>query len=224
MNRLEWTLGIILVVLLVVVAVFSLLLWFRPSTTTMTAGSSGSGAVISAQADQIAPTSVFVGQTAKVAFAAAQQVAINWQSDAALLNASATWPQGARASDLQTGQTTWSFTFYSVQGGATALIAVVENEATLLSNGRFQNTTPILAAGGWQVDSEAVINQFLSQGGETFIQDNGVTTMTMMLSTSNETGRIEWFISLFGEQTARWLEMRLDATSGEVLEGPIVGS
>jgi hypothetical protein len=43
----------------------------------------------------------------------------------------------------------------------------------------------------------------------------------MMLSTSNETGRIEWFVSLFGDQTLGSLTMRIDATSGEVLEGPV---
>jgi hypothetical protein len=220
MNRLEWSLGIILVILLIVVAIFSVLLWFRPDSPPQ-AGPSGSETIVAARANQIAPTSVFTGQTAKIAFAAAQAQAANWQSDAALLNASATWPQGTSAQDLLTGETTWSFTFYSPQAGSTGLISVVENEAALLSTGTHKPTDPVLSASGWQLDSEEIIQQFLSQGGEDFILNNGVTTMTMMLSTSNDTGRIEWFISLFGDQTLRSLTMRIDATSGEVLEGPV---
>jgi hypothetical protein len=220
MNRLEWSLGIILVILLIVVAVFSVLLWFRPDNAPQ-AGQPSSATIVAARANQIAPTPLFAGQTARVAFAAAQGEATVWQNDATLLNASATWPQGASPQDLLTGETAWSFTFYSPQTDSSALISVIENEATLLSTGSYNPTTPVLSAGGWHLDSRDIIEQFLDQGGEEFILNNGVTTLTMMLSTSNDTGRIEWFISLFGDQTLRSLTMRIDATSGEVLEGPV---
>jgi hypothetical protein len=202
------------------VAVFSLLLWCRPKNN-LQSGTPSSATIVAVRANQIAPTSLFAGQTAKIAFAAAQGEATTWQSDAALLNASATWPQGTTPQDLLAGETAWSFTFYSPQTEGTALISVVENEATLLSTGSYEPTAPVLSASGWQLDSEEIITQFLAQGGEDFIRTNGVTTLTMMLSTSNDTGRIEWFISLFGDQTLRSLTMRLDATSGEVLEGPV---
>ena len=217
MNRLEWSLGIILVILLIVVAVFSALLWLRPDNNSQ-AGDANSAAIIAARANEIAPTSVFEGQTAKVAFAAAQAVAVTWHSDAVLLNTSATWPQGSTAQDLLTGETTWSFTFYSPQTSSTALISVVENVATLLSTSQYQATDPVLSATGWQLDSQAAIEQFLTTGGADFIRDNGVTTLTIMLSTSNENNRIEWFISLFGDQTLRSSTMRIDATSGEIIE------
>ena len=220
MNRLEWSLGIILVILLIVVAVFSVLLWFRPDNTPA-AGQPSSATIVAARANQIAPTPLFAGQTARVAFAAAQGEAAVWQNDATLLNASATWPQGASSQDLLTGETAWSFTFYSPQTDSSALISVIEDEAALLSTGSYNPTTPVLSAGGWQLDSGDIIKQFLDQGGEEFILTNGVTTLTMMLSTSNDTGRIEWFVSLFGDQTLGSLTMRIDATSGEVLEGPV---
>jgi hypothetical protein len=63
-----------------------------------------------------------------------------------------------------------------------------------------------------------VIQQFLGQGGAEFMTSNGVTTLTMMLSTGNENGRIEWLVSLFGDQTLNSLTMRIDATTGEILE------
>ena len=215
MNRLEWILGIVLIILLAIVAVFSLLLWFRPDGEQPTA--SDSAAAVAVRANQIAPTSTFDGQTAKIAFTAAQPVAANWQSDAALLNASATWPQGASSRELIEGETTWSFTFYSPQSKATALISVVEGAATLVSTGDYSAPNPILAANGWQLDSKDAIEQFLTEGGETFINNNGVTNLTMMLSTSSEAGRIQWLVSLFSTQTLRSYTMELDATSGEIL-------
>lgn len=219
MNRLEWGLGIVLVILLIVVAVFSVLLWFNPNSAAQVAGTPSSATVVAARGNQIAPTPIFAGQTARVAFVAAQSTATTWQSDATLLNASATWPQGANATDLLTGETTWSFTFYSPQAGQTALISVVENEAELLSTSDYQPTSAVLNAAGWQLDSKDVIEQFLNQGGEQFISSNGVTTLTTMLTTNNEANRIEWFISLFGDQTGASMSMRIDATSGEILEG-----
>jgi hypothetical protein len=218
MNRLEWILGIVLVVLLVVVVIFSLLLWFRPDPVAEFSGTPNSATVVAVRANQIAPTSVFEGQTAKIAFAAAQQQAIGWQADAALLNASATWPQGATPNDVLTGETTWSFTFYSLQSQRTALISVINNEANLLSSSEQELETLPLGANAWQLDSQEVIQQFLGQGGAEFMTSNGVTTLTMMLSTGNENGRIEWLVSLFGDQTLNSLTMRIDATTGEILE------
>jgi hypothetical protein len=37
------------------------------------------------------------------------------------------------------------------------------------------------------------------------------------LNTDNSNGRIEWFVSLFAKQTGSSLNMRIDATSGEIL-------
>ncbi len=224
MNKLEWILGIVLVVLLVVVVVFSLIIWFRPDDEAIIDAQPNSATTIARNANQIAPTSVFEGQTAKIAFAAAQQEASNWQADATLLTATATWPQGATTNDLLAGETTWNYTFYSPQAQKVALISVIENQASLVSNNDTTLAQLPLGTNGWQLDSTEVVQIFLAQGGAQFLETNGVATMTMNLSTSNENGRIEWFISLFGDQTLNSIFMRLDANTGEILENQVISN
>jgi hypothetical protein len=58
----------------------------------------------------------------------------------------------------------------------------------------------------------------LNEGGATFVNDEGPTTLIMTLTTANPSGRIEWFTSLFAAQSGNSFTMRLDATSAEVLE------
>jgi hypothetical protein len=219
MNRLEWILGILLVVLLLAVVVLSFVFWFQPQARTA-AGPPNSATVIAARADDIAPTSVFEGQTAKIAFATAQRRAQEWQSDAMLLSATATWPQGARQEELLTGETTWGFTFYAPSTGATATISVVEDKAQLVSQGTHQPASPPLDAGGWKLDSKEAIQSLLDEGGAGFISNEGVTILTMTLSTDNQyqNNRVEWLLALIAPQSGHTLTMRLDANSGEILE------
>lgn len=219
MNRLEWILGILLVLLLAVVAVLSLLFWFRPQETRQ-AGPPNSATVIAARAGEIAPTPIFEGRTAKVAYAAAQQTAVSWQSDALLLSASATWPQGATVPELANGASTWGFTFYSPGSNQLATISVVENEATLVSTAAATESQSPLLVTGWNVDSQEAVRALLQEGGETFMREAGVTVLTMNLLADNQQGanRIEWLVALIGTQNGRALTMRIDATSGDVIE------
>lgn len=215
MNRLEWILGILLVVLLGVVAVLAVMFWIRPDASGPPANSA---TAIAQRANAIAPTPPFAGQTAKVAYAAALQKAQEWHDDAILVNASATWPQGTSQQDLLAGTTTWGFSFYSPQAASLATISVVDNQASLVSETAHQQPAPPLEASGWNLDSRDAIQQFLSEGGVNFIGNNGITTLTAMLSLDNPNNRIEWLLSLFATQTERSFTMRIDATSGEVLE------
>jgi hypothetical protein len=68
------------------------------------------------------------------------------------------------------------------------------------------------------LDSPDAVKQFLEEQGESFMASAGVTTLTMMLSTDNQNDRIEWLVSLYATQTGGSLTMRIDATSGEILE------
>ncbi|HEX6386026.1 MAG TPA: hypothetical protein VF177_15255 [Anaerolineae bacterium] len=220
MSRLEWILGILLVVLLGVVVVLSLLFWFQPRPRTASAPAAGSAAVIADRADEVAPTPAFEGRTAHVAFAAAQRVAREWQEDAQLLNGSATWPQGANSQELLGGASSWSFTFYSVSAGRVAAISVVEDEASLVSEAPHEQETPPLEVGGWNLDSHEVVEIVLNEGGTAFINDEEITVLTMALSADNadQDGRMKWLASLFAPQNGRSLTVRIDATSGEILE------
>ncbi len=219
MNRLEWILGIVLVVLLLVVAVVSLTFWFRNDRTTVSGPASNSATIIAQRADDIAPTPEYEGRSAIVAYAAAQNAAVAWQPDAQILTAQATWPQGATAEQLLKGEESWGFTFYSPAAKRIAVFSVVEDDASLVSEGDHQQTDPLLSASGWNLDSQEAIETFLGQGGRTFLAEQGVSTMTMALLASDQegNGRLEWQISLFSLQSGQAFTMRLDATSGEVL-------
>jgi len=220
MNRLEWILGILLVVLLAVVVVLSLLFWFRPQTRTAGLPAGNSATVVAARAAEIEPTPAFEGKTAQVAYAAAQQAAAAWQSDAQLLNATATWPQGASTEELLDGASSWGFTFYAPAAGRVAAISVVDDDASVVSEGPHRQETPLLDASGWNVDSRQVVELVLNEGGAAFVNEEGVTVLTMALSAdnANQDGRIEWQASLIAPQSGRALILRIDATSGEILE------
>jgi hypothetical protein len=222
MNRLEWILGIVLVVLLLAVGVLSLTLWFRNDRTAVPnpATAANSATIIAQRADDIAPTPAYDGRSAIVAYAAAQEAALAWQADAQLLLAQATWPQGSTAEQLRRGEESWGFTFYSASAQSIGVFSVVEDTATLVSEGEHEQTDPLLSASGWNLDSKDAIEIFLAGGGNTFLAEQGVSTMTMALLASDgeANGRLEWQVSLFSLQTGQAFTMRLDATSGEVLE------
>ncbi len=219
MNRLEWILGIVLVVLLLVVAALSLTFWFRNDRTAVPAPAANSATIIAQRADDIAPTPAYDGRSAIVAYAAAQNAAQAWQPDAQLLTAQATWPQGSTAEQLLKGEESWGFTFYSPAAQRIAVFSVVEDDASLVSQGDHQQTDPLLSASGWNLDSQEAIQTFMGQGGSRFLADQGVSTMTMALLASDTegNGRLEWQVSLFSLQSGQAFTMRLDATSGEVL-------
>lgn len=219
MNRLEWILGIVLVLLLLVVAAVSLIFWFGADGRA-SGPPANSATTLAQRAAEIAPTSVFEGETAKVAYARAQQTAVSWQPDARLLNLSATWPQGTDAQQLRQGETSWGFTFYSAAMRQIAVISVVEDRATVVSQGTHNQAGPLLEASGWNLDSHEAIEAMLAQGGDHFLTNEGVSTMMMMLTTDDNEGdgRMEWQVNLISLKNGRALSMRIDATSGEILE------
>ncbi|HFE66585.1 MAG TPA: hypothetical protein ENJ93_04915 [Chloroflexi bacterium] len=224
MNRLEWILGIVLVVLLIAVAVVSLLFWFGPRQTAVTQQTTQDP--LREQGLKIEPTSVYEGSTAKVAYAAAQNEAQAWQADAELLNASATWPQGATAQQLLDGETSWGFTFYSPSAQEVAVISVVEDQASLISTGPHTQENPVLNVSGWNLDSQEVIRSLLEAGGNDFINQEQVTTLTTALFTDDQeqNGRMEWQASLISLANGRALTLRIDATSGEILDKQMIGN
>jgi hypothetical protein len=221
MNRLEWILGIILVVLLLAVGALSLTFWFRNDRTPVSApdGAANSATTIAERADDIAPTPEYDGRSALVAYAAAQKRALEWQPDAQLVTAQATWPQGATSDYLAQGRESWGFTFYAPTAGRIALFSVVADVVSLISERDHQQTSPLLSVSGWNLDSNEAVRIFLQEGGHSFLADQDVTTMTMSLLASDveENGRLEWQIALFSPQTGQTFTMLLDATSGEVL-------
>jgi len=97
---------------------------------------------------------------------------------------------------------------------------VIEDTATLIQEGDHTQENPVLNVSGWNLDSQEVIQILLREGGQEFIQNQGVTTLTMTLFTDDkeQNGRIEWLLGLISLKNNHSITMRIDATSGEILE------
>lgn len=215
MSRLEWALGIILVLLLIVVIGLSVMFWFQPKPLQPSPVDTAATAVAQ-RAQQIAPTSVYEGRTAKIGYAIALETAVAWQADAQLSAVNATWPQGTDRQTLLTGETTWNYIFFSPGKGANATIAVTEDAAALISDAAAAGA-PIPDVAAWELDSKDAMPLFMNSGGAEFLEREAITTLTMILNSNEENGRLEWFILLFAPANGRALTTKIDATSGQII-------
>ncbi len=211
MSRLEWVLGILLVLLLIVVLGLSALLWLRPRMPEMPEGLPPT-AVASSQPAQSSSD----GKTALAAYAMAQRAVQDWHSDAVLLNASATWPRSANANELGKGLANWAYTFYSPGNNSITLVSVRGDDARRLSESVYNQPAAPLDAGGWRLDSQQAVQVFLNNGGAQFLQEQGPSTLLMQLTTSE--AQVTWFLSLYAEGSGRSYSMRINATTGDVLQ------
>lgn len=211
MSRLEWFLTGLLGLLLVVVLVMGLLLWLQPG---MGIGTAPPLPTVDAP---VAPTPSLPRDTALLAFTTAQTEARTWQSDAALVQASATWTQGAPREDLLSGMATWDFTFISPSAGAVAVFSVVDEDAQLIAENELQREVTVQDVSSWRLDSPQAIARVMEEGGEAFLGGAGTSTMTASLHTGRHPDKIEWFISLISKYSGESFTARIDATSGDVL-------
>lgn len=209
MTKLEWILTGTLGVLVVIVGALALLLWQRPGI-----GAAPPLPVVDAP---VAPTPALARSTALLAFSTARAAAQAWQPDAQLAHAAATWTQGARKEDLLTGMATWDFTFVSPAAGALTVVSVIEDEAKLIAERSIAEAPALQDVSGWRIDSPRAVAQLMEAGGEAFLLGSGTTTMTASLSTAQENGQIEWFISLISKYTGDSFTVRLNATSGDLI-------
>jgi len=215
MNRLEWILGIILVILLVAVAGLALLLWRQPQQTAP----AGTHPEVAVYVNDVAPIPNTVGQTAKMAYVVAQEIIKEWQPDAILLSTTATWPQGAKSDHIKQGTSDWAFTFHSPSTSSNATVTVVNGQTTLIP-GNSNDQLQLLDSSSWRVDSPDAVGKVLSEGGKTFIDKEGITILSMTLVTNDpyKNGRLEWLASVIATQTGNAYTMRIDAASGDVIE------
>jgi len=211
MNRLEWILGIFLVVLLLVVLGLAIMLWTQPRGTP-TAPSAGGPAGLAVA------TPIFVGKTAQAAFGEAEAMAHEWQADAVLLRADATWPPGLFMQDLLDGASTWSFIFYSPAAGAIQQVTVIEERVTLLAERSYRPQQPPLATSAWAVDSHTAVQTLMMNGGQDFLRLSNDAVLSLSLRTDAPNGRITWSATLAATETSRSLLMDIDAQTGDVLD------
>jgi hypothetical protein len=58
----------------------------------------------------------------------------------------------------------------------------------------------------------------LGSGGEQFLNQNGVSTLTVSLAADVGENRTEWFMSLFSISNGNSFTVSIDATSGDILD------
>ena len=155
---------------------------------------------------------VFQDTTAMEAYAIAEPVARQWAADARLLNISAAWQPGL---DFQTGEASWSLTFYSADQSEVSLISIIDKGATLTNSRTIEELFDPKDMEDWQVDSPHAISQLMSTGGQEFMDYEGSADLTMRL---NLDGQTTWKSTLINKDSRRTFSVHLNANSGEIIE------
>jgi hypothetical protein len=212
MRRHDWLWGFALFVLLLAVVVMSLFFWQQSRLDLDLTAVPITPAVV------LGGEQTAVGETALTAFGRAQNRALAWQSDAVLLSASATWPIISQLDMLLEGREQWEFIFYSPsqQSGLTA--SVVDGEVRTGEPYPVPTLSQPLNSVGWRINSQAAVQLFLANGGNQFFQTEPYVGFFMALSTTESNGRMEWLIAAVSHQTSKSMTMRLDATTGDILD------
>lgn len=216
MSRLDWLLGFAVFIVLVAVAVVGVFFW-QQSRLDLAVTPVASGQGVPEDMPTMSDLSEG-GEPALISFGRAHGRALNWQGDASLINASATWAVVNGATDIQDGRANWNFVFYSPTQN-TAVSSTVVNDQVSVSEPYpiLQKLNP-LQVGGWRIDSDDALAIFLQNGGDTFLNTQTDITVTTQLSTISDEQRMEWLISAFANRNGEALTLVIDATSGEVLQ------
>lgn len=162
------------------------------------------------------PQPAFPVQTTMQAYDLALASAQAWKEDATLLKATATWTVETDSELILDGSETWSFGFYSPGNRRAANISVIDGTPTMMNSRRLGSSIEPSAVDGWTIDSDIAILRMLDEGGQAFLDKNEIGSLTMALTAGAERGRPEWLISVFS--AAKYYNMRLDASNGEVLD------
>ncbi|MDA0242654.1 MAG: hypothetical protein OT477_04510 [Chloroflexi bacterium] len=213
MRRVDWFIGLGLFLLLLAVAIMAFFFWQQSRldlTLTPVAN------VPLGVAD--GGNNTAVGETALTAFGRAQNRALTWQSDAALVSASATWPIISNLEVLLEGRENWTLTFYSPSQQAAVSISVVNETAAMGAPYAVPNPVQPLGPEGLRINSDTAVQTFLNNGGTQFFQTEAYTTFFMHLNAVNANGRLEWTMAAVSQQTGKSLTMILDATTGDILD------
>ena len=116
------------------------------------------------------------------------------------------------------GENAWTLAFYSPGANAVVNFEVLDGQVRMANEFELDQTLTPENVDQWRVDSKVAIVRLLDEGGDKFLNKNGLGTLTMSLSIDGLSGRPEWQMVMLGADVSDTLTMRLDATTGEVLE------
>lgn len=173
---------------------------------------------ISAGAPPVAATPVPLeerARTAQAAYAQAEVVALDWQEDARLVRASASWSEPT-AERLLTEDVAWVFYFFSQKVGRLQRV-VVDEQGVSGEAAQAMDRVPVsIDPDEWQVDSPDALVHFLAHGGREFLTEHHVTTMRVQLSAELLPGRLVWMVVALASTDRTAKGVWVDAVSGEV--------
>jgi hypothetical protein len=177
-------------------------------------GFSGSGSPQSSPPTDSGPTEVPL--TGREAYALAASEARNWQDDAQLVSATASWANVASEEQLAE-DVAWGFTFLSAQSAETQIVSVTRVGAERAREMRSTSTMRTADVASWQVDSPEVVNLLLEHGGRDFLNQHPGATISLRLGPEEESSRLVWLAIGIQSADKSTMVLKVDASTGEVL-------
>jgi hypothetical protein len=155
-------------------------------------------------------------ETAREYYPAAATEAQSWQTDAQLVNATATWSNVQSEEDLHEAAA-WGYTFLSPETRLVSVVSVTPDGAEQVQTLDATATTRGVDASLWQVDSEQVLSVFLDNGGRDFLAQYPGATVTLRIGPDESGERLVWYaMGIYSPERAT-LVVTVDATTGELL-------
>jgi hypothetical protein len=154
--------------------------------------------------------------TAREAYALAVSEARQWQEDAQLVNATASWADVS--SEQQLGQdVAWGFTFLSASSREAKIVSVTRLGA---ESARDMPSTAAMRTAdltSWDIDSSEAVNLLLEHGGRDFISQHPGATITLRLGPEEQGTRLVWLALGIQSADRSTIVLEIDASTGEVL-------
>jgi len=150
--------------------------------------------------------------TAATSYAIAQPVAERWAADAQLIGMTATWSAGR---GFQEGVSDWSLMFHSPSRMSTALISIVQEQATLIETFGDAQEGQIRQINIGQLDSPQAVDLLLANGGDEFLRSQPDAKLILSLHLVDEA---LWKARLIDPESRRTFSIHIDATNGDLIE------
>lgn len=154
--------------------------------------------------------------TASLAYPAAFTAAENWQADAQLVSATASWPDVTSEEDLDRA-VAWGYTFLSPQTRQIQVVSVSPQGTEAVQTVNAGPKTRSTDVTSWQVDSEEVLRLFLDNGGRDFLEQHPGATVTLRVALEEDAERLVWYAMGIYSPDRATLVVSVDASTGELL-------
>lgn len=151
-------------------------------------------------------------------FQLAQQVALQWANDAALIFASASWSQVTAIEQVgQPGE--WVYHFYSPQKARKLFVTVQPDNTVQTIQHAIQVTLPpvTVPTENWVIDSPDALATWLSNGGDQMVFNNPNLELIAQLRNVRGSGRPIWMVVGLDRQSGTTHSILIEAKGGKLI-------